>query len=108
MNHWFWYLGSSKNSAAPQRKPDATGQQDTKAPIDPSFASPFVGQGLADVALWLTNKPKRVDLDDRFFAVLDKQAKNGKSALCRLGKRARETEGSTCVLVEAGQKVRWS
>ncbi len=44
-----------------------------------------------------------MDLDDRFFGVLDKQANNGKIALCRLGHREREVEGTTCVLVEAEQ-----
>jgi len=103
VDHWFWYLATADYSAAPQRKPDGTGQQATKAPIDPSFSSPFVGQGLADVAHWLANKPKSVNLDDRFFGVLDKQAENGKIALCRLGRREREVEGTTCVLVEAEQ-----
>jgi len=50
VDHWFWYLATSHYSAAPQRKPDGTGQQATGAPIDPSFSSPFIGQDLANVA----------------------------------------------------------
>ncbi len=103
MDHWFWYLATSDYSAAPQRKPDGTGQQATRAPIDSSFSSPFVGQRLSDLARWLANKTKSVDLDDRFFGVLDKQAENGTIALCRLGNREHEVEGTTCVLVEAEQ-----
>ncbi len=50
-----------------------------------------------------SEQDQSVDLDDRFFGVLDKQAENGTIALCRLGNREREVEGTTCVLVEAEQ-----
>lgn len=55
------------------------------------------------MAHWLADKPKSVDLDDRFFGVLDKQAENGNIALCRLGNREDDVKGTTCVLVEAEQ-----
>ncbi|KAI4260215.1 MAG: hypothetical protein L6R42_004160 [Xanthoria sp. 1 TBL-2021] len=87
LNLWWWYLPATLSyRAAPQRmKPDGTHELGTPMPIDPSFSSPFTGKSLEDVARWLRGKPQPVNVDDRFFGVLDKQAeKSGKIAVCRL------------------------
>ncbi|KAL8702303.1 MAG: hypothetical protein Q9201_004473 [Fulgogasparrea decipioides] len=105
--HWEWYLATADYDAAPKRKPDGTRSSDaTKAPIDPSFSSPFVRKSLADVAQWLRNKPKSVNVDPRYFGVLDKQAKTaGKVVLCRLEDPKSEKDGAACVLSEAAQSA---
>ncbi|KAL9013260.1 MAG: hypothetical protein Q9173_002045 [Seirophora scorigena] len=99
VNNWWWYLATLDYRAAPQRKPDGTGQTGTSTPIDPSFSSPFVGKRLEDVAQWLKGKPQSVDLDERYFGVLDKQAeKSGKIAICRLNDPEVEREVAWCIL----------
>ncbi|KAL8709483.1 MAG: hypothetical protein Q9225_007446 [Loekoesia sp. 1 TL-2023] len=103
---WLWYLATLDYDAAPQRKPDGTGQDATRAPIDPSFSSPFIGQSLVGVTQWLRNKPKSVDLDGRYFGILDKQAeKSAKIALCRVEDQERKGGVATCVLVKAEQST---
>ncbi|KAL8712543.1 MAG: hypothetical protein Q9225_006926 [Loekoesia sp. 1 TL-2023] len=105
---WEWYLATSDYAAASQRKPDGTGQQGTIAPISPAFSSLFVGQSLLEVTQWLRDKPKSVDVDPRFFGVLDKQSKNAeKVVLCRLEDPKREKDGATCVLSDAGPSSLW-
>ncbi|KAL8753157.1 MAG: hypothetical protein Q9184_005507 [Pyrenodesmia sp. 2 TL-2023] len=99
---WWWYLATLDYHVAPQRKPDGTGQVGTPVPIDPSFSSPFVGKSLEDVAHWLRGKPQSVDVDDRYFGVLDKQAeKSGKIAICRLNDPKVEEEVAWCILNDA-------
>ncbi|KAI4120332.1 MAG: hypothetical protein LQ338_007086 [Usnochroma carphineum] len=96
---WWWYLAETTDyRAAPQRKPDGTGQEATQTPIDPSFSSAFAGKRLEDVAHWLMSKPKSVDVDDRFFGVLDKKAGEGKIAICRLNDPKVEKEVAWCIL----------
>ncbi|KAL8656070.1 MAG: hypothetical protein Q9210_000508 [Variospora velana] len=102
VDSWWWYLATLDYDAAPQRKPDGTGQIGTRPPIDPSFSSPFVGKSLEDVARWLRGKPQSVDVDNRYFGVLDKQAeKSGKVAICRLNDPKVEEEVASCILRKA-------
>lgn len=102
MNTWWWYLATLDYNEAPQRKPDGTGQEGTEAPIDPSFSSPWVGKDLEDVARWLKGKPQSVDVDPRYFGVLDKQAeKSGKIAICRLNDPKVEEKVASCILNDA-------
>ncbi|KAL8846739.1 MAG: hypothetical protein Q9221_008182 [Calogaya cf. arnoldii] len=102
VNTWWWFLATLDYRAAPQRRPDGRGQIGTPTPIDPSFSSPFVGKSLEDVARWLREKPRSVDVDPRYFGVLDKQAeKSGKIAICRLNDPKVEEEVAWCILREA-------
>ncbi|KAL8900044.1 MAG: hypothetical protein Q9207_005882 [Kuettlingeria erythrocarpa] len=102
INSWWWYLATLDYDAAPQRKPDGTATSATPVPIDPSFTSPFIGKGLEDVARWLRGKPQNVDVDPRYFGVLDKQAeKSGKIAICRLNDPKVEDKVASCVLNDA-------
>lgn len=57
----------------------------TKPPVSSSFKSPFAGMKVEEVATWLNNKPKGVELDIHFFAILDKTAKRGDVVICRQG-----------------------
>ena len=52
---------------------------------------------------WLRNKPKEVDIDHRFFGVLDKKAKEDKPkvVLCRIGDKEGRGEHVECVLNDA-------
>lgn len=42
-----------------------------------------------------------MDLESRFFAVLDKKAETGSVALCRIGDRDLQGDELSCVLVKA-------
>ena len=91
--------------AAPQRHGERKGPG-TQAPIDPSSSSPFVGKSLEDVAQWLRGKPQSVDVDARFFGVLDKQTANsGKVAVCRLNDPKVEEEAAWCILKPAEEST---
>ncbi|KAL8922959.1 MAG: hypothetical protein Q9172_003337 [Xanthocarpia lactea] len=103
---WWWYLVATLDyRAAPQRDEERKGPG-TQAPIDPSSPSPFVGKSLEDVAQWLRGKPQSVDVDARFFGVLDKQtAKSGKVAVCRLNDPKVEEETAWCILKTAEEST---
>ncbi|KAL8784397.1 MAG: hypothetical protein Q9213_003997 [Squamulea squamosa] len=107
VNDWWWYLPATLDyGAAPQRDPKSAGQIGTPTPIDPSLSSPFVGKGLEDVAAWLRGKPESVDLEDRYFGILDKQAGiSGKIAICRLNDLRIEKEVAWCILRKAGESA---
>ena len=51
----------------------------------------------------MRNKPKEVDVDRRFFGVLDKKANEEKPkvALCRIGDKEGRGEHAECVLNDA-------
>ena len=103
---WWWYWATLNYRAAPQRKPDSTGQVGTPAPIDPSFSSSFAGKSLEDVAQWLRDKPQSVDVYDRFLGVLDEQAeKPGKIAVYRLNDPKVEKEVAGCILKKAEEST---
>ena len=97
--------------AAPQKKPEGGGQEATEAPLPSSFQPVFVGKTVTDVAEWLKNKPDEVDLEGKFFGVLDKEAagekdesgkeKRNKVVLCRIGGREGRDDSVQCVLVSA-------
>lgn len=89
--------------AAPKWSPGGIKIEGTEAPLDPSFTSPFADGSLADAAGFLRNKPESVDIDPRYFGVLDKQADWAKIVLCRLEKPQHETDGATCILSQAAQ-----
>lgn len=55
------------------------------------------------MAPWRANKPRSVDLEDRFLGVLDKQAEMGTIALRRLGSRKREIESTACAYVDRAE-----
>ncbi|KAL8991388.1 MAG: hypothetical protein Q9169_007880 [Polycauliona sp. 2 TL-2023] len=103
VNDWRWYLPATLDyNAAPQYDPASAGQIGTPTPIDPSFSSPFVGKGLDDVAAWLRGKPESVDVESRYFGVLDKQAAiSGKVAICRLNDPKVTKEVAWCILRKA-------
>lgn len=76
---WWWYLATPDYRAAPQFKPEGRKEEGTEAPIDPTFKSRYLGKGLEDVAQWLLKKPLTVDVEGRYFGVVDKQtARTGK------------------------------
>lgn len=101
--------------AAPQKKPEGGGQEATEAPLPSSFKPAFVGKTATEVATWLKNKPDKVDLEGKFFAVLDKKAVGGKDGagkvkenkvvLCRIGDEEGQDEKVQCVLMSAGQST---
>ena len=79
---WWWYLATPDYHAAPHFKPAGPKEEGTEAPVDPAFNSNYVGKGLEDVAQWLIKKPPTVDVEGRYFGVVDKQtAKTGKVSL---------------------------
>lgn len=85
MDLWWWYLATPDYRDAPHYTPEPPPEYGTKAPIDPNFTSQYLGMNLEDVAQWLIKKPSDVDVDSRFFGVVDKQtARTGKVGLCIL------------------------
>ena len=52
-------------------------------PIKKDYQS-FVGKKVEDVAEWMRNIPQEVDLDRRYFVILDKTVENGDVVVCRL------------------------
>ncbi|MCJ1348139.1 hypothetical protein MMC31_006370 [Peltigera leucophlebia] len=117
VDQWWLYLPSSTDySAAPQKKPEGGGQEGTKASLPSSFKPAFVGRTTTDVAAWLKNKPDGVDLEGKFFGVLDKKAagcgKDGarneegdKVVLCRIGDREGHGDKVHCVLMSAEEST---
>jgi len=103
VNQWYFYLAVSDYDLAPRPKPDGTRDQATKTPVPDSFKSPFIGQSLESLAEWLRDKPEEVNLETKFFAVLDKKAKDKKVVLVRIaGNQGQEIKPS-CVLVDADE-----
>ncbi|KAL8916911.1 MAG: hypothetical protein Q9208_008275 [Pyrenodesmia sp. 3 TL-2023] len=102
VNLWWWYLATLDYRDAPHKEADGTHTLGTPTPVDPSFSSPFAGKNLEDVAQWLRGKPQTVNVDDRFFGVLDKQvAESGKIPICRLNDPKVEKEVAWCILRDA-------
>lgn len=101
MNQWYFYLAVSDYDLAPRPKPDGTRDQATKTPIPNTFKSPFIGQDLEALAEWLRNKPEKVNLETKFFAVLDKKAKDGKVVLVRIAGDQEQELKPSCVLIDA-------
>jgi len=100
---WFYYLATDDYASAPHKKPEGGGQDGTAAPVDKSFKSPFVGRSVTDVAAWLKRKPEGIDLESRFFAVLDKKARDGSVVLCKIGDSDDKGDKVTCVLRDADE-----
>lgn len=100
---WFYYLAVKDYAAAPRKKPDGGNQDATRVPIDRSFKSPFVGQSVDSVAEWLKEAPKDVNLERKFFAVLDKKAEasDPSVALCRIGDKDGKGDEVKCILWNA-------
>ena len=95
VNQWYFYLAVSDCEFAPRPKPDGTRDQATQVPISDTFKCPFIGQSLESLAEWLRNKPEDVNLEIKFFAVLDKKAKDGKVVLVRIaGNQGQKTRPS--------------
>lgn len=63
------------------------------------------------MAAWLRNKPYKVDLDGRFFAVLDKKAGGGEDGdghmvvLCRIGDKEGQGDKVHCMLWSAKESL---
>ena len=74
--------------------------QATKAPIPETFKSPFVGQSIESLAEWLRKKPEDVNLETKFFAVLDRKAKDGKVVLVRIADDHEQKTKPSCVLID--------
>ena len=75
----------------------------TRVPIDKSFKSPFVGQSVDSLAEWLKEAPKDVNLERKFFAVLDEKAERSDPsvALCRIGDKDGNGDEVKCILRNA-------
>ena len=89
--------------AAPQRKLEGGGQEATETPLPSSFKPAFVGKTATEVATWLKNKPDKVDLEGKFFGILDQEAagKENKVVLCRIGDKEGQGDKVQCVLWSA-------
>jgi hypothetical protein len=48
----------------------------TRPPIPKSFQSPWVGKPMNELVEWLNTKPDDTDLNDCYFAILDKGARD--------------------------------
>ena len=72
-------------------------------PIDKSFKSPFVDQSVDSLAEWLKEAPEDVNLERKFFAVLDKkaEARDPSVALCRIGDKDGKGDEVKCILCNA-------
>ena len=103
IEQWEFYLATDDYASAPKRKPNERYPTGTEAPISKSFKSPFIGHSVADVASWLRKKPESTALEDKFFAVLDKKAKQGSVVLCRIGDSEGKGNGLSFVLLDAEQ-----
>ncbi|KAF7186720.1 hypothetical protein HII31_11952 [Pseudocercospora fuligena] len=97
-----WLLSGSDYSDAPQKghRKVNTG---TDPPISDSFKSPFTGRKLSDLVQWLQAKPENVDLDDHYFAILDRKAEAPSESvvLCKIGDIDLQGDTVTCFRVEA-------
>lgn len=96
---WFHLVSSLDYTSAPQKLSRGALQEGTTAPIDPAFRSPVIGSTPEEVANWLINKPRAVDLDISFFAVLDVHAKAGQVTLVRIGDSEGKGHAISCVTV---------
>lgn len=67
------------------KKDHNTIHERTEFPIDKGYKSPFAGKKVEDVVEWLKQKPEDVDLNEHFFAILDKTAEGGEIVVCRIG-----------------------
>ncbi|MCJ1343293.1 hypothetical protein MMC31_001486 [Peltigera leucophlebia] len=112
VHQWWFYLPSSTDySAALPKRTDGGFQEGNEVPLISSFKSAFLGETTTSVAAWLENKPDWVDLEGKFFGVLDKRASGGKDetgngegnmvVLCRIGDRKGQVDEVQCVLVRA-------
>jgi hypothetical protein len=69
--------------AAPKKVKHKINLGESAAP--PGYASTFVGWKVEDVAAWLRQKPVEVELNEHFFAILDKGVDDGTVVVCRIG-----------------------
>ncbi|KAF2691858.1 hypothetical protein K458DRAFT_286104 [Lentithecium fluviatile CBS 122367] len=82
----FWLPSSDDYSDAPKKGPvGGEAVEGAKPPVPSSYKSPFTGNSAEDVAGWVRYKPKDVELDIHFFAVLDRSAERGKVVICSQG-----------------------
>ena len=97
---WLYYLAVKDYAAAPRKKPEGGNLDATRVPIDKSFNSPFVDQSVDGLAEWLKEAPKDVNLERKFFAVLDKKAEGSDPsvALCRIGDDNGKGDEVKCIL----------
>ncbi len=101
MELWDLWLATKNYDDAPQKHPDH-GVEGTKAPIDDSFTSPFVGESVEDVAAFLKKAPVTVGLERCFFAVLDNRTeKDGSVVMCRIGDTEGKGDKVECIRVLA-------
>ena len=100
---WFYYLAKRDYAAAPRKKPGEPNSEATRVPIDKSYKSPFVGQTIHSVAEWLKEAPTDVDLERKFFAVLDNkaEAREPSIAICRIGNKDGKGDEVKCILCSA-------
>ena len=98
---WLLWLATDNYDDVPGSDSRGTRDQGTKAPVPSAFKSPFVGKSLIDVVAWLRNKPEDVELETKFFAILDNKAEQAKVVLVRIADDwGRDTEPS-CILYDA-------
>lgn len=81
---WDFWLATDNYDDVPGRKPGGARESGTEAPVLDTFKSPFIGQSVTDVIKWLKNKPDHVEIESKFFAILDKKADQTKVVLIRI------------------------
>lgn len=84
---WDLYLATDAYNDAPQKRTDNRINDGTTPPVM-SFPipSPFAGRTIEAAAEWLKAAPGDVDLDRRFFAVLDEHSEaNDTITIVRIG-----------------------
>lgn len=101
MERWYFWLATKNYDDAPQRNPDH-GSDGTKAPVDESFTSPWVGESVEAAAEFLSKAPDSVDVERRFFAVLDERTEtDGSVVMCRIGDMEGQGDKVECIRVLA-------
>lgn len=101
MERWDFWLATKNYDDAPQKNPDH-GSDGTEAPVDDSFTSPWVGESVEAAAEFLSKAPASVDVERRFFAVLDDRTeKDGSVVMCRVGDMEGQGDKVECIRVLA-------
>ena len=87
------WLVTSKYEDAPKKQKNAN--VGTTSPIPKHFESPWIGQTIDELGLWLKAKPGETDLNERHFAILDMGAKDDPSTVvcCRIGDHGGKGDG---------------
>jgi len=89
---YLWLADCPNYSSAPKLRSDERSNKGTYAPIT-SFSRPLANKSIADAADWIKHTLEDVDIDRRFFAVLDEHSDfKDTIQLCRVGDGDKEGE----------------